>query len=72
MQGERKHDPIVMILVLQLVLFPKKKGNKKKGGKKKWKGLASQQVLVSPFLITPNSSFNDGGLHNKRKRWEVE
>ncbi len=24
-QGERKHDPIVMILVLQLVLFPKKK-----------------------------------------------
>jgi len=54
-----------MILVLQLVFFSKKKEMEKKGGKIVEGAHLSTSSLVAPFLITPSSSFNVGGLHNK-------
>jgi hypothetical protein len=56
-----------MTLVLQLVFFSKKEKTKKKGEKIVEGVYLSTSCLVTPFLITPNSSFNDGGLHNKKK-----
>jgi hypothetical protein len=56
-----------MILVLQLVFFSKKKETEKKGEKIVEGAYLSTSSLVAPFLISPSSSFNDGGLHNKRE-----
>jgi hypothetical protein len=53
--------------VATLFFFQKKKETKKKGEKIVEGVYLSTSCLVTPFLITPNSSFNDGGLHNKKK-----
>ncbi len=47
--------------------FQKKKKQQKKGEKIVEGAYLLTSSLVAPFLITPNSSLNDGGLHNKRK-----